>query len=205
MVRLLRLLVTLLVVFGAGVGTAWAVDPPHGGGEKHQTDIFGRSLDLAIWTWVVFLLLFLILRKYAWPQILDGLKKREESIHAAIADAHRARDEAQKLREQLQAEIGKAHEKVREILDEARRDGEHTKSEKVAEAEAQIRLERDRALREIHTAREQAGEELRQHAAALATLISAKAIRRNLTPDDHRGLVDEAVADLRGAAAQRHG
>src|SRR5260370_4063487 len=52
-----------------------------------------RRLDLALWTLVVFLLLFFVLSKYAWGPMLEGLKKREENIRSALEDAQRAREE----------------------------------------------------------------------------------------------------------------
>lgn len=157
---------------------------------------FSGALDLTIWTWVVFLLLFFILKKYAWGPMLEGLKKREDNIHQAMQEAQHARTEAQQLRNQLQAEVSKAHETVREILDEARRDAQHTKDEMVNQARQAIQDERERTRREIEMMRDQAMQELWNRTAELATQISNKAIRRSLSVDDHRRLVDEALAGL---------
>ncbi len=159
--------------------------------------------ELGLWTLVVFVLLLLILRKAAWKPMLEGLRNREESIRSAIEDAQAARDEAQRLRAQLQGEMNKAHEKVRDILDEARRDAQRTTEEMVARARTEIQTERDRLRREISTARDQALQEIWNQTAQLATLVSAKAIRRELTHDDHRRLVDEALAELRQAGQER--
>ena len=63
--------------------------------------------------------------------------------------------------------------------------------------------ERERLHRDINTARDQALKQLWEQSAQLATLISAKAIRRQLSPEDHRRLVDEALADLQGARRDR--
>src|SRR5262249_36194547 len=84
--------------------------------------LFSWTLDLALWTVVVFLLLLFVLKKYAWKPMLEGLQKREENIRAALEEAQRARDEAQKVREQLQAEMNQAAQKVRDMMDAARRD-----------------------------------------------------------------------------------
>src|SRR5262245_23687623 len=50
--------------------------------------------DTALWTIVVFLLLFLILKKLAWGPMLEGLQKREDNIQAALVEAKEARAEA---------------------------------------------------------------------------------------------------------------
>ncbi|HMC64083.1 MAG TPA: F0F1 ATP synthase subunit B [Gemmataceae bacterium] len=182
-----------------GEGTAAKGHDDHKKGAAEPPIFTPVRIDLAIWTLVVFLLLLFILTKYAWGPMLEALKKREESVRAAIEEALRAREEAQRLREQLQKELNSAHEKVREILDEGRRDAQRLTEEMIAKARSEIQTERDRLRREIETARDQALHELWKQAAQLATLISAKAVRRHLTEDDHRQLVDEALAELSGA------
>jgi F-type H+-transporting ATPase subunit b len=86
---------------------------------------------------------------------------------------------------------------VRQLLDEGRRAAQRQHDEMMAQARAEIQGERDRLHREINMARDQALQQLWAQAADLATLVSSKAIRRHLTPDDHRRLVDEALAELR--------
>lgn len=173
--------------------------------DRHEVEHLAKEKDinllairweLALWTVVVFVLLCLILRKAAWGPMLEGLQKREQNILSAIEDAQKARDEAQKLRAELQRELDKAYEKVRDILDEARRDAQHATEEMVAKARAEIQSERDRLRREIETAKDQAIQQLWNQAARLATEVSSKVIPRQLNSDDHRRLVDETLAEL---------
>jgi F-type H+-transporting ATPase subunit b len=172
--------------------------------EGHQEEsLLSISADLGIWTVVVFVLLMLILRRLAWKPMLEGLQKREQTIQGALDEAQKARDEAQRLRAQLQKEMDNAAETVRGILEEARRDAQHTTEDMINKARQEINTERDRLQREMGIAKDQALQELWNQAANLATLISAKTIRRNLTPDDHRRLIDEALADLK--AVSGHG
>lgn len=176
---------------GAGKGD-------HGHGEGHQEEsLLSFNLDLGVWTLVVFLLLLFILKRFAWKPMLEGLKKREETIRSALEEAQKAREEAEQLRVRLQREMDHAAEKVREILEEARRDAQHTSEQILAKARAEIEQDRERLQRELAIAKDQALQEIWNQAADLAILISAKAIRRNLTPEDHRRLMDEALADLR--------
>jgi F-type H+-transporting ATPase subunit b len=179
----------------------------HSEGKKEpQVPIFTPiRIDLAIWTLVVFLLLLFVLTKYAWGPMLDGLRKREESIRGAIDEAQRAREEAQQLREHLAQERAKIADEMRAAMDQARRDAQQLKDGMVAQAKAEINAERDRLHREINSARDHALKQLWDQTAQLATLVSAKAIRRQLNPDDHRRLVDEALTDLGKMNDQRHG
>jgi F-type H+-transporting ATPase subunit b len=172
--------------------------------DQAKKDIFlPPRLDLTLWTIVVFGLLLLVLKRFAWKPMLAGLQGREARIRGALDEAQTARDEAQKIRADYQAEMSKAQEKIREMMDEARREGQQNKDRMVAEARAEIQSEKDRARGEIQTEREQAVQELWNQTAQLATLVSAKVIGRSLNVDDHRNLVNEAVAELRDTPAQR--
>jgi F-type H+-transporting ATPase subunit b len=167
------------------------------GFEVHKkSDILAFSADLAIWTVVVFILLLIILRALAWNPILDGLQQREKKILDARNDAIAASEEASRVRDELQAKLAAAGDEVRGMLDQARKDAEKVRESMVAQARNDAQTERDRALREIETARDVALQSITERSVELASLISAKAIRRSINGDDHRRLVDEALAEL---------
>lgn len=171
--------------------------------EGEDNPITTPRLDLGIWTIVVFVLLLLLLRRLAWGPMLEGLQRREQNIRAAREEAERARDEAQRLRADLQAEMDRAAEKVAGLMDGARRDAQRATDEMLGKAREEIQKERERLHREIGVARDQALQEIWNQTAQLATLISAKAIRRQLDANDHRRLVDEAIGELREAGHER--
>jgi F-type H+-transporting ATPase subunit b len=176
------------------------------GAEGEKINIFDPAdIPLGIWSIVVFVILLVVLKKYAWGPILEGLQKREHNIASAVEDAQRARDEAQRLRDQLQREVDHAQEKVRDILDEGRKHARQATEEMIAKARSEIQTERERLRREIEMARDQALQELWKQTAHLATMISAKAIRRQLTEEDHRRLVDEALTELQEAGKAGRG
>jgi F-type H+-transporting ATPase subunit b len=186
-------------------GRSQASADAHGGegGDHAKSDVFKGFLDLGIWTIVVFLVLLFVLGKYAWKPMLQGLEQREHSIQSAMEEAKKAKEEAQALRSQLAEDAAKAQDNVRQVLDQARRDAEKVSADLLAKAKTEIQGERDRFRRDVDTARDQAVKEIWGQAAQLATLISSKAIRRQLTPEDHRRLVDEAIAELDQTSKQR--
>jgi F-type H+-transporting ATPase subunit b len=169
----------------------------------HDGGIFAPALDLFIWTFLVFLLLLFILSKFAWKPMLEALRKREETIRGAVEEAKHARAETERVRNEFQAEMNKAYAEIPKIMDEARRDAQVLADEMRAKATADIQAERQRLRREIETARDQALKELQDHAANLATLISAKALGRAVSVEDHRRLVDEALVELRETGKDR--
>jgi F-type H+-transporting ATPase subunit b len=183
---------------GETFGGQTAKDP-----HEESPDLFKRALDLTVWTIVVFLVLLIVLTKFAWKPMLAGLQQREHNIHAAQEEAKRDREEAQRLRDEVRRKLDGAAVEIRDMLDKGRREAQQLQEDMMNKARAEIQAERDRLRREIETARDQAVQELWNQTAELATLISAKAIRRQLSPDDHRRLVDEALAELGPAGEQR--
>lgn len=183
---------------------ALAAGPLRAAGDAgSEPNLLSPRFDLTIWSIVVFGVLFWVLRRFAWKPLLEGLQKREHGIQAAIDEAHRAKSEAQALREQFRLEMDQAEARARSIMDEAHKRGQATTEDMVAKARAENQTERDRLRREIDLARDNALKDLTEQAAHLSTMISAKVIRRNLSPDDHRRLVDEAVAEIKTAAHKR--
>src|SRR5437879_1047487 len=59
--------------------------------EEHKPSIVDPRFDLTIWSIVIFVILFVVLKKYAWTPILEGLTKREKSIEDAIEEAKKTR------------------------------------------------------------------------------------------------------------------
>jgi F-type H+-transporting ATPase subunit b len=170
---------------------------------KAPTDLsklFSLRADLGIWSLIVFGLLFFTLSKLAWPKMLSGLQRRESNIRGALDEAQKARDEAAALRAQFQKEMDGAHLKVKDILDDARRDASATTDDMIAKAKNEIGAERERARREIVVETDQALQTIWSKAADLATQVSAAALGKQLDVTMHRRLIDEALDDLKATS-----
>jgi len=206
------LLVMWVVLLGFGVSSVRADDASakaehktesktghdDGHGKKDLAEQFGlKRWDLGIYTLVIFGLLVGILGKFAWGPLISGLDQREAALLKIHSDAEASKAEAQKALAEIQARLAKANDEVRAMLEEARRDAQSVKDQLKAEAAADAQAERERGRKEIEMARDQALQEIYQQAVQLASLVSTKAIKRELTPSDHARLVDEALADLK--------
>ena len=158
--------------------------------------------DLGVFTLIVFGLLCAILYWFAWPKITEGLDRREKAISQARDEALRAKHEAEEERAKLQAEFAKAHGEIRAMMDEARRDAEVLRAKEREAGQKEAVAERDRAKREIETAKDAALQEIYQQSVQLASLMSQKAIRRQLTVEDQGRLVEESLAELKAGAGR---
>ncbi len=171
------------------------------GADEAKPNLLEPRFDLGVWTLVVFVLLLLLLSKVAWGPMLEGLRKREEMIRGSVEEARRTRAEMERLLAQHKQEIAAAHAEIPKLMDEARADAQRLVEEMRTRANEEITGEKQRARRELELARDQALQELWTQAAQLATLISAKAIGRSLSEEDHRRLVDEAMRDMAQATS----
>jgi len=78
------------------------------------------EFGLLMWTLVAFLIVFFILKKYAWPAITKGLKEREQGIADALSTAERVKAEMAQMKSEHEALLAQAREERAQILKEAR-------------------------------------------------------------------------------------
>jgi F-type H+-transporting ATPase subunit b len=152
--------------------------------------------DLAIYTFVVFLLLLAILGALAWPKISTALLEREKRIEANIAAAEAKHEEAKRLLAEHEARLASAAAEVRALLEEARRDAEGTKADIIAEAQKSAKAERDRAVRDIEIAADHALKNMAETTANLAVDMAAKVMRETINPAKQQELVRATLAQL---------
>jgi F-type H+-transporting ATPase subunit b len=193
------LLVLLFINFAPAMASAKDDASASAKEAKAEPDILAPRPDLTLWTIIVFVVLFAVLYRLAWKPMLTGLQKREHNLRAVVEDAQKAREETQRLREDIQAERNKIEDMRRDILQKAQADAQRTADEITAKAKAEMQAERDRLRRDMENAHDQALQDLYAQTVDLAALVSSKAMRREMTPDDHRRFMDEALADIRQA------
>ncbi len=168
-----------------------------------EEGLFIGALDLSLWTILVFLILLFVLKKFAWAPILTGLRQREEGIARDKREAEQARKEATDAKAKVEAELARVNSEISQMISKARQDAATTAAEELARGKAEVQLERGRLHRELGMERDQALQEIWSKSVQLATLISTKAIGKQLSYDDHRALLDEALGEFRAAAQTR--
>src|SRR5256886_14189160 len=90
------------------------VDEPGGGG------LLTVEGGLVIWTLVVFGLLLYILKRSAWPVLLQAVREREQRLERQLAEAAQAREEAARLLEQQKQALERARAEAQEIVTKAK-------------------------------------------------------------------------------------
>jgi F-type H+-transporting ATPase subunit b len=154
------------------------------------------GLVTSLTTLIVFVVLLLVLTKYAWGPIATGLKAREDKIRNDIADAEAARKRAAETLEQYNKQLATAEQQVRDILTRAAADAEKIATSVKMQAQQEAEEIKERATKDIDAARKQALADIYAQAAELSTNIAAKILRRNLNADDQRDLVNSSLDQL---------
>jgi F-type H+-transporting ATPase subunit b len=169
-------------------------------GAEAKPSLLSGDVGNIVWTVLIFVLVLVILGKFAWGPILKNLQARESFIHDALARAKRDRDEAEARLREYEERLATARAEATAIVDEGRRDAEVVKRriEEAAKVEADKMV--DRARREIHLATVTATRELYDLSAKLATDLAARVLGREITAKDHERLISEAIDGIESGA-----
>jgi len=171
-------------------------DLSHGNATRKQADPADARFDLSIYTFIVFLILLAVLYKFAWGPIAAALDQREETILRQLEEARLASEKAAQQLKQYEARLAEATDEARQIVSHARKDAEVAKDKIVAEARDAAAKERDRAVADITTAKNQALDEIAQKSVQTAVSLASNIIRREVRPQDHEALIGEAIKEF---------
>jgi F-type H+-transporting ATPase subunit b len=152
--------------------------------------------DLALWSLVTFVLFIIVLRKFAWSPIVEGLDKREGKIRQDIADAESARVKAEQMLAEHQQKLETVQDEVKEILAEARRDAEQARQNIADTAKAEADATKQRAIVDIERARDQALNELFDVMAGQVATATEYVLGEGLKPGDQDKLIQQALAQI---------
>lgn len=173
-----------------------AADTHEAGAEDGGLDIFAGNAATAVFTVALFLVLLVVLGKWAWGPILTGLQKREEHIRKSIEDAEDARTEAEQSLSQYKEQLAQAQQEAKSIIEKGRADAVALSEDLKIKAQEEVKNLRDQAQQDIETAKEQALKELYQDVTGLATDMASKIIGKTLNAEDHRTLLQDSLNQL---------
>jgi len=151
---------------------------------------------LLIWTGITFLLVLLILSKFAWKPLIRALSKREETIRLSIERAEEAKAEAERLLAEHAKRLASTQEETARLIRDARAGAETMKNDIVEKANANARRMLDAAKEEIDRKTEQAIGQLRGEVAGLAIKAAEKILEETLDESRQRALVEKFLNEL---------
>jgi len=165
---------------------------PEGGG--------GGLLDvnpgIAIWTVLTFVVLLIVLKMVAWKPILSALSQREDAIRESLEKADKAKEEAQKMLNENQANLAKAGEEAKAIIEQSRQFAEKLKDQMLQDSKQQSQKIIADASAEIERKKEAAFSELRGQVAEIAINAAEKILQENLDKEKQKKVVDKYISEI---------
>lgn len=181
---------------------AGAAQAASGGGAADEggSPLLRFDPGVGIWAIVVFVLLLLILKKYAWSPILDALDEREKTVRESLEQAAHIQSENTRLAAEQARLLAEARTEAALVIQSARESGEALKKSLEQAAQDEKRRIIASATQEIEAQTRAAVAELRKTTADLSIGIAGKLIRQNLDDTKNRALVDQLIQEVSPSA-----
>ncbi len=143
-------------------------------------DLLLPGIGLLVWTLLAFLIVFFILKKFAWGIIIKSLSEREQGITDAIDTAKKVKAEMAQLKNENEALMAQAREERAQLIKEAK----ETKDRMINEAKDQAKAEAAKIITDAQAAiqaqKMAALTDVKNQIGNMVIEISEKVIRKQL-------------------------
>jgi len=138
------------------------------------------GIGLIFWTLIAFLIVFIILKKFAWKPILASLKERETGIASAIAAAENMKAQMALMKSENEVLLSQARDERAKMIKEAK----DTSAKMISDAKDKAKTEFDRIVAEAQISIQQqknaALTDVKNQVGKLVIEVSEKVLRREL-------------------------
>jgi F-type H+-transporting ATPase subunit b len=161
-------------------------------------DLVTPGVGLIFWATVTFLLLLVLLRKFAWKPILSMVKEREKSIEDALSAAKKAKEQMETLSANNEKIIAEARKEREQMLKEAREIKDKIIAEAAGAAKEEGRKLLEQARQNIEIEKSAAIVEIKNQVANLSVEIAEKILRKELSNDaKQKELIETMIKDAK--------
>lgn len=154
------------------------------------------SIINTFWYLIVFSILLLAVKHYAWGPVKDMMEKRRQKVIDDLDQAASDRKKAETLANEREAALKNSRQEATQILSVAKSNAQKTGKQIVSEAKAEASAIREKAKVDAAQAKTDALNEAREEVADLSVTIAEKVIAKNLSAADQKDLVDQFIKGL---------
>jgi F-type H+-transporting ATPase subunit b len=163
----------------------------------HETaETFGWTWQLFLAQVISFVVVALLLRRFAYKPILAVLEERRRNIEEGQINAEKIKKELAEAEKRYQEIIAKANADAQKMIDEARDSAAHLSERKQQEAIAAAEQIIAKAREAAAIEHERTMESLKHELGRLVVETTAKVTEKVLTPEDQRRLQEETTRQL---------
>lgn len=163
------------------------------GGEAGPSNPILPATNEIIWGGISFLILLVLIYKVGYPAIKKGMEARSEKIRASLAEADKAKSEAQSVLDEYRRQLADAKSEAGRIVEEARQAADKIRQDLRKQAEAEVAEIKSRAQEDITAQATRTMADLRARVALLSIELAEKVVEKNLDRDTNRQLVERFI------------
>ena len=157
--------------------------------------IIPKTVEMAV-NVVAFIVLFIVMAKFAFPPITKILDERANKIRESIEKAEETRVEAERLLEEYRQQMAEARLEAAKVIEQGRTVAENMKAEIVAKAREEAEAERVKAIESIKSEKAAAMAELQRSVADLSVAVAGKILGETMNAAAHEALIDRYIAEV---------
>ncbi|MDU1096909.1 MAG: F0F1 ATP synthase subunit B [Streptococcus mitis] len=143
-----------------------------------------------------FILLLVLVKKYAWSNLASIFEQRAEKIAADIDGAEQARQKAEVLAQKREDELAGSRKEAKTIIENAKETAEKSKASILADAKLEAGRLKEKANQEIAQNKAEALQSVKGEVADLTISLAGKIIAQNLDGHAHKELIDQYIDQL---------
>ncbi len=149
-----------------------------------------------IWGAIAFTVLFIALKKKAYPQVKKGMDARADRIRNTLDEADKTKDEAQSILDQYRRQLSDAKSESSRIIEEARQAADKIRQDLRKQAEDEVAEIKQRAQDDIAAQASRTMADLQARVSLMVIQLAEKVVQKNLDEDTNKELVDRFIREM---------
>ena len=143
-----------------------------------------------------FLLLIVLIKKFAWDNITRTFEQRAKKISDDIDGAESARQKAEDLAQKRETELAGSRQEATTIIENAKETAEKNKAGILADAADEAGRLKEKANQEIAQTKAEAMNSIKGDVADLTVNLASKILGQKLDQEAHKELIDRYIDKL---------
>lgn len=159
-------------------------------------EALGLDINFLIIQVVSFVLLLVILTKFAFRPLLNMLEERQNTIRNDLDQAEERRVEMERLQKDYEERLAKIEDEARDKIQKAIKEAEGIREDILVKAREESEKVVEAGREEIQRDRARSMAQIRNEVADLAIHAAQSVIGENLNAQNHDTLIEQAIASF---------
>lgn len=152
-------------------------------------------IDMAVQLFF-FIVLLLLVKKFAWGPVMNMMQKREEYVAGEIEAAENSRAEAEKASKEALEQLKQTKQEAQKIIEDAKNAGVRQEQDIIEAARSEAARIQEAAQADIQNEKEKALQALQDKVASLSVLIASKVIEKEISAQDQEKLINDYIKEV---------